>query len=337
MRKQQGLSLIELMISITIGLILMTGVVQLFLSSKTTFATQQAMSRIQETGRLAIDFMARDIRMAGYMGCVSRGTTNIINGLETTTDYLFDFSVPLVGYTSGGTTQASDPIGGVAEKNTDYLIVRRAGSESMPIIADTNHGGGMNANIDVSVAGADQTCAGNLCDNDTAIISDCAQGRIFRVNGIGSIGNGDDVRINHSNGKKVKPSNIDNNLGGQQFGAGAEVIKLSTIAFFISDSGVTGEPALWQRIDDEAYELLEGVEDMSLTYGTNGNYAVAASVTDWDAVDSVRIELLVRSIEDNVIPDPQPYTFEAAVVSDPGDRRMRQVFSSTVAIRNRLQ
>src|SRR5690606_4166664 len=93
MKKQQGLSLIELMIAIALGLVLMLGVIQMFLSSREVFSTQQAMSRIQETGRLSIEFMANDIRMAGYAGCADRNTlfendlpeNNVFNDFTTGT------------------------------------------------------------------------------------------------------------------------------------------------------------------------------------------------------------------------------------------------------------
>ncbi|ARU27615.1 hypothetical protein CBR65_09340 [Cellvibrio sp. PSBB006] len=96
MRKQAGLSLIELMIAITLGLILMAGVIQVFLSSRVTFATQQAMSRVQETGRLAVEFMARDIRMAGYMGCTSR------SGLSLTQQVMWQDSTETLRRASKG-------------------------------------------------------------------------------------------------------------------------------------------------------------------------------------------------------------------------------------------
>lgn len=67
--KSAGFSLVELMIGISLGLLLMTGVVQLFVTSKSGFTADQAVSRVQETGRLAIEFMSKDIRMAGFSGC----------------------------------------------------------------------------------------------------------------------------------------------------------------------------------------------------------------------------------------------------------------------------
>ena len=47
-RVQRGFSLIELMVAMVIGLVLMTGVVQMFLSSKQVFSTQQGISRVQK-------------------------------------------------------------------------------------------------------------------------------------------------------------------------------------------------------------------------------------------------------------------------------------------------
>src|SRR5690554_5044513 len=98
MRKQQGLSLVELMISITLGLVLMTGVMQMFLSSRTVFSTHQAISRIQENGRLAMEFISQDVRMAGFMGCMSRDRDmvsddyrGLTNNLNNAGDSLYDF------------------------------------------------------------------------------------------------------------------------------------------------------------------------------------------------------------------------------------------------------
>ena len=72
MYQQKGLSLVELMVAVTLGLVLMGGVIQLFLSSRVVFSTQQSLSRVQENGRFAIEFITRDLRQAGYAGCTNR-------------------------------------------------------------------------------------------------------------------------------------------------------------------------------------------------------------------------------------------------------------------------
>ena len=66
--KQRGLSLIELMVSLTIGLFLMVGVASL-LSSNMQFSTTSAkFVRLSQEMRAAMSFMQRDIRRAGAWG-----------------------------------------------------------------------------------------------------------------------------------------------------------------------------------------------------------------------------------------------------------------------------
>src|SRR5690606_25475066 len=66
-------SLIELMVAMLISLILLGGVLQVFLSSKDIYRTNTAVARVQEAGRFATEFMAFDVRQAGYKGeCLSQ-------------------------------------------------------------------------------------------------------------------------------------------------------------------------------------------------------------------------------------------------------------------------
>jgi|GEM_PF-4007672 len=65
-QSQAGLTLVELMIALLIGSILLLGIVGLFATSRQTQDTQQHLDRVAEDMRFLADFMARDIRMAGY-------------------------------------------------------------------------------------------------------------------------------------------------------------------------------------------------------------------------------------------------------------------------------
>ncbi|MQM39532.1 hypothetical protein KBTX_03561 [wastewater metagenome] len=65
-RRQQGLTLIELMIALVLGLMLSAGAVQLFIANKQSYRLQDALARVQENGRFAVHRLSRDIRMAGY-------------------------------------------------------------------------------------------------------------------------------------------------------------------------------------------------------------------------------------------------------------------------------
>jgi len=71
------MTLIEIMIALLIGAFLLGGVLQIFVSSKQTNRMQENLSRLQENGRFAMNFLTRDIRMAGYWGCHSGPSPSI--------------------------------------------------------------------------------------------------------------------------------------------------------------------------------------------------------------------------------------------------------------------
>ena len=94
--------------------------------------------------------------------------------------------------------------------------------------------------------------------------------------------------------------------------------------------------------------ILEDVENMQILYGVKAigdslgvaeRYVPADSVNTiqdgWNRVVSIRVSLLVRTPENNLVADPQPYTFNGVTVT-PTDRRLRRVFTTTITLRNRV-
>lgn len=63
---QQGLGLIELMIGMTIGLIILVALGYFFLGSSQANRTHNDISRMQESGRYALEILGSAIRQAGY-------------------------------------------------------------------------------------------------------------------------------------------------------------------------------------------------------------------------------------------------------------------------------
>src|SRR5471030_2236778 len=84
----RGFSLIEMMISMTIGMVLLVAVAQLFYGNRQTSQTQEEAARMQETARFAILILAREVRLAGMKRTVSTGTFSaaspMITGTNTT-------------------------------------------------------------------------------------------------------------------------------------------------------------------------------------------------------------------------------------------------------------
>lgn len=75
MKKQSaGFGLIELMVALTLGLVILLGVTQIFVAAKNTYVTQNASAAMQEDARYALSKMVQEIRMTGMFGCISTVT-----------------------------------------------------------------------------------------------------------------------------------------------------------------------------------------------------------------------------------------------------------------------
>jgi len=102
LRMQLGLSLIELMIAIALGVVLLLGLVQIFGGVRSSFNAADSRARIQENGRFALDFIRRDARMAGHFGCRNEFhhfPSTVARALEPTSNGALDagFSNHLIG------------------------------------------------------------------------------------------------------------------------------------------------------------------------------------------------------------------------------------------------
>ncbi len=337
--RQGGLSLIELMVAITLGLLLTVAVIQVFLSSRGVFRMQDAQSRLQENARFAMDYLARDIRMAGFMGCPHIERIPVNNIATDSENFSLTPDLVLNGADDVSSTNDWDAVEG-----TDVLNIRRASPGSAQLTGNTSPN---NANIQVvNAQGVPQFAAG-----DILMITDCVSADVFRATNVSQGSN--TITMAHAS-----DVNIDNKLS-KSYGTDAEVYQYESIEYFVRDTGrttVSGEPVhglfmrRWGRVGDlsltpTAVELIEGVEDMQLQYGVDltgdrrvDQYVDGDAVTDWGRVMSVRINLLLHSIEENVVgrAGAQVQELEFMGTALPQDGRLRQVYTSTVAVRNRL-
>jgi len=67
--QQRGFTLIELMISLLLGILVVIAVTSVFISGKQAHSTTQGLNRIQENQRMVFEMMASDIRSAGSYTC----------------------------------------------------------------------------------------------------------------------------------------------------------------------------------------------------------------------------------------------------------------------------
>jgi type IV pilus assembly protein PilW len=68
--RSRGVTLIELMVAMAIGLAIIAGIGYVYLQGREGFRTQDSQSRLQEDVRFITEIFTRDIRNARYMGCL---------------------------------------------------------------------------------------------------------------------------------------------------------------------------------------------------------------------------------------------------------------------------
>lgn len=114
---RQGFSLVELMISMALGLLLLGGVMQIFQTQRASYRLQQGLEQVQESGRFLMDFIGTDLRMAGY----PRDSTNVVIPITGTEGGSSMISDTVTLQYESTTNCGGDPTGGIITQN-QYLI-----------------------------------------------------------------------------------------------------------------------------------------------------------------------------------------------------------------------
>lgn len=333
LRNQNGLSLIEIMVAMVISIFLLGGVVQVYIGNKASYSFSEAISRTQENGRFAMDIITRDIRMAGFWGCATfdpSDTSNIANNLNPAgpgyDENLHDFvgKPPIEGTENDGVN------------GSDSITIRGATPGQANIVAP--YGPSNSASIKINV--------GDFVENDDIVLlSDCDGGDVFQVSNITQGSGATKLTIVHNTGT-ASPGNYNPtacNSGhclSQVYGNDAALLKLQSVTYTIA-AGESGEPSLFRSKFGVNEELIEGVEQLQVLYGINtdtndtspNQYVTSNNVADWRTVTAVRIMLLAVSPENAALDANQKYRYNGEDLTS-ADSRLRQVFSTTIALRN---
>ncbi len=328
MKRQLGLSLVEILVALVISLFLLAGIVQVYTGNRATFSFTGALAEIQENGRYALDLMTQDLRLASNWGCIVPRTgadSNVNDTLNpgtvpgyNATFYDFLGEDPIEGTNNGGLN------------GSDTLRVRggkgRSANVEGPFFPATTQR--LTVNGKSSISAGDIILVARCGEFDEGLY--VAEADIHRVTASTLVNSDTQTELTLAANKS------------QTFQNDGIVIELQTVTYSIA-AGASGEPALFRaEFGAAAQELVEGVEDMQVRFGIDDDsdgypnqFVEADAVVDFDDVVSLRLMLLVRSIDDFVTDAPQVYTFNGAQVTAP-DRRIRQVFTTTIALRNKL-
>lgn len=359
---QKGLSIVELMIALALGLVLIAGLLQIFSSNQRSFVMAEANMRVQETGRMITEFLGRAIRNADYWGCVDRGS--VANKLdETHADYvaaedLYSFSDGFMAYQSDGTILGLD--------KTDALIIRGVDGAGEVYIESVMPNSSANLKVNT---------VNGISKSDILMVSDCIAGDIFQVTGLQS---GANPGIGHATGGNVAPGNakgrggvdvvIDNSCPGnaanclsKQYDESAQILRPYYRRFFMMEDA-DGRRALFRKDGtNAAQEIMDGIWDMQFQVGIDSGLS-NGEVTQWVDVDSptalstsaasevvaVRMSILTRSPENNIVDAPMELCYPGWTDCSAGNnfkvkdkvasdsRHLYRVFNSTSTIRNRI-
>ena len=341
---QRGVSLIELMIAMAIGLIMSAVVASLYMGLKGSFRYQEALSRLQENGRFALGSMARDARQAGFLDC--NGVTkfaNVVN--DSTTTWYLNLSQGVGGYEGGvGVWPAEIPTHAATSDAVMFVGVDTAYQMAITGFAAS------------AAASTFTTLPHSFQADEILYVSDCEQSSVFQMSGPPNAANTATTVVVAQGGT---PGNCGVSLGANcgkpakthLFTKGSIIARLRGSLYYVDTASAANAAqgnSLYMLSTGSGLgagttrtELIPGVEDMQVEYGLDGNndlvaenYVPASDVYNWGQVVSVKVSLLLRSADDRITEQPQVYFYKGASQTA-SDLRLRKVFTQIINLRNR--
>ncbi|HXV12308.1 MAG TPA: PilW family protein [Burkholderiales bacterium] len=325
--RQSGVTLVELMISLTLGLILLAALLTVFSNSSAARSELERTSRQIENGRYAIQLLADDLRVAGFYGELNVGAMPVPAVLPdpcSTNPADWNTAIPLhlQGYDDGNGAPACLPIS--AKPNSDVFVVRRVKTCA------------------AGVAGCETVAAGRPYLQASLCITDAPQ-HVLGVQGTAAF----PLRQKDCATAAVKREYMVNVYYiSTDNGSGQNVPTLTRLE--LSGGAIVQVP------------LVEGIEEMNVEYGidtdgdgqpdaysadpTNFTFAGCTNCTpgnNWSNVVTANLHVLARSV------DPSPGHADTrtyrlglnaggvpVVFGPTNDRYRRNVYSAMVRIAN---
>jgi type IV pilus assembly protein PilW len=271
--------------------------------------------------------MSRDIRIAGYVGCGNMASIPVKTIAKS----------PVPDITTGNALKGynDDGMGGTNPTWANPSGITRAAGDVLSIMAA--FGGGVSLTGNLAPSNANIQINGNpdgFEAGDVLVVTNCVNADIFKATSVSS-GGGTIITLAHASG-----SNTGNRVG--TYGPDAFVMRMNQYSYFIG-TNTAGNPSLYRvGLSGSAEELVENVRNMQFRYGldTDADGAVddfSSTPGNWAQVVSVTVNLLMQSPDNNISTSQVPITFNNDTFTPTGsDRRLYQVYSATIGVRNRL-
>ena len=292
-RPQRGLSLVELLVSLVLGMAVLIGLASVYVAAKQSFRFQETSGRLQEDAVFALEMIAKNLRMSGFAGC--RGVNQEAGPVYfprltlATAPTGIDGPNPLATVESGSTTVTVQPL-------TPFNFLRgfddvpstmfASGSAPTTSGTDSLFFSGGSANV-VSVTAPMAAATSSLTigadpynwaatTTPTAnpgvynmIVSNCLTSSLFagKVTTSGTLIAHDTTLGNAANDFPTSPL----------YGADALVMPLEWSFYYVATRSGAATPSLYRvfydgnKRDGNPQEIISNVESMQLHYGENLN------------------------------------------------------------------
>ncbi len=305
LRTEDGFSITELLVAVAVSLILLAGVIQLLVANKQAYRLQEGASMLNENARFAMQRIQHDMRMGSNWAGAAKDAAEADSSVDGFTSNCakllardLDGSSELKGIEGlqGATTSPLDATcipDAIYVDNSDIIVVRFAEAEPVPSTdPDTTN--------DAAIC---DWIGATSCDEDLYLRSAVGRNAI--------IAQGNDM----STAVSGRPTLNDAD------GPGIANYRYRAYAFYVRPCQKLSGTTCSATVDDTPTlvrvaldgdtpvheDLVAGVEQMQALYGVDsdndGNaeqYLAANSVSDWNRVVSVRVNLLLRELEKDV-------------------------------------
>jgi type IV pilus assembly protein PilW len=294
---QRGVSLVELLVSLVIGLVVVGTVFANYLNSASGSRYTAAMSQVTEDATLALSLLRNHIAMAGYslpQGVTTNGMTPRLTGLVVR-----GCSGGFADATNGKTDPATVTCANAAGKADSLLVRYEADLLSTPTVSNNTVPSDCLGNGLVATATAGQFVADNRF-----MISTDAQG----MPSLSCRGNGGTAAADADLKQSAQP--LVGNVTDLRLTYG--------VAGNLDASGKASHPVRYISASD-------------VSKATDAPTLIA----DWARVVSVRACVVVRSAEP-VLPEVTRYRDCSQSLVTPADRRIYKAFTTTILLNNRI-
>lgn len=350
----RGLTLVELLVALTLGLIVIGALVAVFMSSNRNYRQNEALGALQDNARFALDSLSRDLAMAGYWGGVrpadaavnvrvSSVASAAVSKTGTAGDcgpatqaagyfWLFDVGVPIEFRNHTVSTAISDQfrclLPANVQTNTDVLVIRRVSGQSAMTLSSAS-------------------TVGTVTANRFYVKTNQNIASLFRADSSFSIANPNDCPDSSGSSAPCLPSSTVSSEGIEiPVQLYAYTPQIYYIRNYLRTAG-DGLPILCRRyLDDTAATptmaedcLAEGVENLQVEWGigssTVDNYTSDPTPTQLAQALTARVHILVRSTSLNVQASNDAKTFTLADYTSPAQAGvLRRAFTTTVQLKN---